>query len=845
MHSKGLLASFSLFPKIFKETLPNGLTVLVDSNYQAEVVSLQFWCATGSIHEGKYIGSGISHFLEHLLFKGTAQRDGKRIVWDMQALGGHLNAYTSYDRTVYHVDLPSSCWKEALDILSDLVFHAAIPPDSFEEEKEVIRREIAMVEDDPDSCLFQLAFETAFSYHPLKYPIIGLPGLFDLIDRQAVLDYYQSRYVPQNVFLVVSGAVNPEEVYAKATEILSKEPMKFCPLIDIADEPPQLSKRFASKEIATEIGRICMLFHVPGLHHEDAPALQLFSTFLAQTRSSLLHQKLVEKEGIAQEIDAFFLTGSTMGVFGIEAKCIPENVEKLSERILEELRSFPKRGISEEEFTLSLSQQFSHSIRELRSANARAETVGSGWLLFRDPFFKENFLRRLQALEKEKILELIPRYFREENLSQVQLIPKEQKPNVFSSTSKEPTVNHFELSNGIQLIYRSNELPLQYFRATFDGGPLWEPQEKSGISKLAAAILLKGTRKRSAEELAKGIELLGGTYGADSGNNTAGVYLESMSEAWESSFELFSEIIHEPACLERELEIEKRKQIHHIRLQMDDPVHILQSLLRKTLWQGHPYERDPLGTEASIREITVEDIRNFILSVFQTGRMVLGIGGPVAPEKWLKRIESSFVSFPARSIPSSFEFPVFPLEKPLKVEQKIPGKEQAVVGISFRTKPIADPDQIPLEVISEILSDLGSRLFIKIREEKGLAYFVFPTRFIGWKGGAFSIIAGTDPKFKEEVEKLIFNVLEDICQHGFLEEELQRAKAKLLSEEKIASQYPSSSIARATIDALLGLGWDYEEKKIKKIEQISLEEINETARRIFSLTGYVIGIVYP
>ncbi|QSR87368.1 insulinase family protein [Candidatus Methylacidiphilum infernorum] len=840
-----LPSSLSLFPQIDREELPNGLTVLVDPFHQADVVSLQFWCATGSIHEGKYAGSGISHLLEHLLFKGTDKRKGNQIAWEMQSLGGHLNAYTSYNRTVYHVDLPSTHWKEALEILADVVFHATIPPDEFDQEKEVIRREIAMVEDDPDSQLFELALKTAFSRHPLKYPIIGLPGLFDAIDREAVLDYYHRRYVPQNIFVVVSGAVSPEAVFAQTKEILSNQPIGFLEPLNLPDEPLQLSRRFASKEIQTEVGRLCFVFRVPGWGHEDAVALNVFSTFLAQTRSSLLHQKLVEKEAIAQQVDSFFFADDSLGLFGIEAQCCPENVERVGEKIWEELLGFPQRGITEEEFILCIRQQFSQSLRELRSARSRAETVGNGWLMFKDPLFRESFLHRLYTLEKEKILDLIPLYFREEKLNQVQIIPKKHKSRVVSSSLAEPSSKHFELSNGIQLIYRTDPLPLQYFRATFDGGPLWEPSSKNGLSKLAAAILVKGTRRRSAEKLARDIEVIGGSFGADSGNNTAGIYLESLSEEWQNALGIFSEMIHEPACLETELEIEKKKQIHQIRSMMDDPVYVAQSLLRKALWQNHPYAYDPLGTEEALEQITGEDVRQFILTIFQTNRMVLGISGPIDPEKELKRIESFFSDFPKKSIPKEWDWPYPKLEKPLRVEQRIPGKEQAIVGLSFRIPPINDPIQVPIEVIAEILSDLGSRLFIKVREEKGLAYFVFPSRFLGWKGGSFSIIAGTDPQYKEEVEKLIKEVVEEICREGFSQEELQRARAKLLSEEKIASQYPSSYVVRSTIDALLGLGWDYEEKKIKKIERLTLDELNGAAQRIFTSQDSVIGVVYP
>src|SRR6267154_3530960 len=158
--------------------LPNGLTGLLKPDRSAALASVQVWVKTGSLHEGTQIGAGLSHFLEHMLFKGTARRAGREISATVQAHGGYINAYTTFDRTVYYIDLPSEHVGVALDLLADATLHSTLPADEVTKEKDVILREIDMCLDDPDQRLSQALFETAFRTHPYRQPIIGHRDVF-------------------------------------------------------------------------------------------------------------------------------------------------------------------------------------------------------------------------------------------------------------------------------------------------------------------------------------------------------------------------------------------------------------------------------------------------------------------------------------------------------------------------------------------------------------------------------------------------------------------------------------------------------------------------------------------
>src|SRR5271169_2403650 len=194
--------------------LANGMTLLVKPDRSARLVSVQVWVKTGSIHEAGQLGAGLSHYLEHMLFKGTSRRTGRQISATVQANGGYINAYTTFDRTVYYIDLPSERVELAVDVLADAVLHSTLPEAEVVREKDVILREIAMTRDDPDNRLWEALFSTAFREHPYRQPIIGHRDVFAAADRSALLSYYRERYVPNNMVVVIAGDVGAQEARA-------------------------------------------------------------------------------------------------------------------------------------------------------------------------------------------------------------------------------------------------------------------------------------------------------------------------------------------------------------------------------------------------------------------------------------------------------------------------------------------------------------------------------------------------------------------------------------------------------------------------------------------------------
>src|SRR5207253_10764494 len=185
-----------------KWVLPNGLTMIVQEDHSAPVASVQAWCATGSIDEDQHLGAGLSHILEHMLFKGTKTRSTNVIARKIQDVGGYINAYTSFDRTVFWIDVPKDGVATALDVLADAMMNSTLPPKEYMKEQEVIRREYAMGLDEHDRVAGLLLFATAYQRHPYRLPVIGELAIYNQLTQEQVMQYYKSRYVPNNLTFI-------------------------------------------------------------------------------------------------------------------------------------------------------------------------------------------------------------------------------------------------------------------------------------------------------------------------------------------------------------------------------------------------------------------------------------------------------------------------------------------------------------------------------------------------------------------------------------------------------------------------------------------------------------------
>src|SRR6266404_5238929 len=547
-----------------KWILPNGLTVVVQEDHSAPVASVQAWCATGSIDEDQHLGAGLSHILEHMLFQGTKTRGGNEIAQKIQNVGGYVNAYTSFDRTVFWIDVPKDGVSTALDILADAMMNSTLPPEEYQKEQEVIRREFAMGMDDPDRVAGLLLFATAYQRHPYRFPVIGELEIYNQLTQEQVMQYYKTRYVPNNLTFVVVGDVDAEKVRQQLAELFKSYPEKSLKPVFVPAELPQLGRREVHQEFSTELTHLSLAWHIPEVTNPDVPALDLLSTILGDGRSSRLYRRVREEAGLAFSISAFSYTPGDPGLFGIDAALDPKKREAAEQLVLHILDQVKQAGITAEELKKAKKISLSHHLGALTTMRGQASDIGSNWLLTRNLNFSRDYLDAVQKVTLDDIKRVAATYLTENNLTVISLNPKGSLAAKTESAKATAAgeIQKFDLPNGLRLLVREDpRLPLVGMGAVFRGGLLAETPQTNGITRLLAKVLLKGTKTRTAEQIANQIEAVGGSISSDAGNNSFSVSVDVMKPDVKLGVDLLSDVLLNAAFPEKAIAREKEIQI--------------------------------------------------------------------------------------------------------------------------------------------------------------------------------------------------------------------------------------------------------------------------------------------
>src|SRR6266704_1240135 len=830
-----------------KWVLANGLTIIVQEDHSTPVASVQAWCATGSIDEDQHLGAGLSHILEHMLFKGTKTRSTNVIAQKIQDVGGYINAYTSFDRTVFWIDVPKAGVATALDVLADAMMNSTLPPEEYLKEQEVIRREFAMNLDDPDRMTGLLLFATAYQKHPYRLPVIGQMEIYNQLTQEQVMLYYKTRYVPNNLTFIVAGDVDPEKVHQQLDDFFKAYPEKSLKAVFIPAEPPQLGRREVHNEFATELTRLSLAWHIPEVTHPDVPALDLLSTILGDGRSSRLYRRVREEAGLAFGIGAFSYTPGDPGLFGIDATVDPKKREAAEQLVLRIVNEVKQAGVTADELAKAKKISLSHHLGALTTMRGQASDTGSNWLLTRNLNFSRDYLAAVQKVTLDDIRRVAAKYLVDQNLTVASLNPKGSldakqetaKPVVAAEIQK------FELSNGLRLLVREDpRLPLVSMSAVFRSGLLAETPEINGITRLTARVLLKGTKTRTAEQIANQIEAIGGSISSDAGNNSMSVLVHLMKPDLKTGVDLLCDVLLNAKFPEKAIVREKQVQIAGIKQEDEQLTTVARNIMRQALFTDHPYALRSNGSPESLQHLTQKDLVQFRDKYLIAKNGVISVFGNVNAAEVKQLFERALGTMKPGSLALTDARAPAPITKTEIVESN-KEKAQGVIMVGYRGVDMFDKDRYALELIDEASSDLGSRFFIRIREQMGLAYYVGASQMQGLVPGLFAFYLGTDQQKIEPVKTALLDEIRKLASEGLTQEELTRAKKKLIGQHQIAMQSNDSFGYQCALDELYGLGFDYYKSLERDTEAVTLDQVKQVAAKYFRDQPYVLATVRP
>lgn len=830
---------------VSKFEYPNGLVLLVVEQHYAEVASVQAWCQTGSIHEGKWLGAGMTHLLEHMLFKGTKQRTALQLSEEIHQVGGYLNAYTSFDRTVFWADCPKRAVRTALELLADMLFRSVIDPAELQREMDVVRREFDMGLDDPERMLSQQTFLTAFQVHPCRFPVIGLREIFDQITRDELVAYYRRRYAPNNVFLVVAGDIDTLEVREAVEQYFGGQKPTPLEAIVLPDEPLQLGRREDGKIFDSDLGYFSLAWHIPPLFSREMPALDVVSMLLGGGASSLLYEDLRERQGAVYGITAFSYTPSFPGLLIISGACPAETVDQIEGKVTCAMSEWLKSGVTHSQLAKAKRMIWVHTIEQLQTVRGVATDVGLNWLYTRNFNFSQRYLERIRDTAASDVIDVAERYLTKDNLTFASLRPKyATKPGRWRQPARRENEVR-SLENGLRaVLIHDDRLPLVHASLVFRGGVLVETAETNGLTRLYSQCVVKGTARRSALEIAEEIEALGGTLFGDSGYNSFRVAVNSLSEDFGGALSLLAEVLLIPSFPGDAVERERESQLAAIRAEEAQPTVVARTLLRSAMYGSHPYALNILGTQSSVRQLSREALVELHQRSVSAPEGVIAVCGKFDAARLVGTLDESLSGMPQALQAKRGKLPVVENFETRSIVHR-DTRQQAVITIGYLGCTLFDPDRVGLEILDEATGDSSSRFFVKVREQLGLAYSVGTSLLLGLAPGIFSVYAATSPELVEQVGKLCQEEIQTLADGGLTEHEFDRAKTKLLAQLAFQKQNMDSYAHGMALNELYGLGIDYFEKRQEQIRQIELESVREVCHKYLMDKPVITVIVSP
>jgi zinc protease len=633
----------------------------------------------------------------------------------------------------------------------------------------------------------------------------------------------------------VAGAFDPAATRAAITEHFGSAPRARLAPVTLPCEPLQLARRTRDLFEDVQLTRVEFGWQIPGLTHPDAPALDMLATILGSGDSSILWQAIREKARLVHGIDAHAWSPGTAGLFLISLTCDAGKREAACAAVERELLRRTAGGFSTRLIAKAVRQAVVGEINTRKTMSGQASRLGVAEVVVGDLEYCRTYFDRLRALAPSDLCRVLRTYLVPERLTIVSMNPAEAKPAGPPSTSVQDgagadgfTVT--TLSNGARLLLQPDRhLPNLHLRLLFLGGPLYEPADGRGATELLATLLTKDTKRRSAAAVARTIEEVGGSFYPFAGNNSFGLAIEVLPADLPRALELLADGVLSPVFKRSAVTIERDAQLASLQEDADDVVTFAQKRLRRLFFGAHPFATDVHGDETSLKTLVSGDLKALHRRLVVAGNAVLAATGDFDLRAIQPQLRRFLARLPEGALPPADGGLAGPAGAGDFVETQ--PRQQAVVMQAFSGPGLLAADYYVSEVADELFSGMSSRLFERIREEKGLAYFVRSVRVVGLRTAMFYFIAGTEPRHVAEVLAEIEIEIGRVLRGGVEAKELLRCQTRLKAARRMSLQTNAARAMQAGLNALYGLpveDWKNYDAHVDAVDVAALQRFAQT-----------------
>jgi zinc protease len=850
--------------KPLRFSLDNGLTVILQENHSAPVLALNMWVRVGSIYE-RDAEAGISHMYEHMLFKGTMTRGVGEIAQEIEGSGGDINAFTSFDHTVYHITLASRYLETGLAVMADAIQHSTFDPNELRKEQEVVLEEIKRGEDIPSRKLTEALFATSYQRHPYRRPVIGSEQTVKSLSREQILSFFNTWYVPNNMALVVTGDFEPMAVLPRIQAAFRDFQPQMLPMLEVLQEPAQRELRTVILADDIQETLLDVAYHVPGVLHKDSYAIDLLSFILGGGESSRLYQIVKAEQELVHAIYTYPFLPKDPGLLVIGATLQAERWQQALTEILAEAERVQHDGVTTAELDRAKRNLESDFIYQRETVQGQASQLGYFGVILADLAYEARYLKAIARTTPQDIQRVARTYLTPKNLTVGFFVPgddgahvtRERIAQTVQARAHPPRrqrparaaaggqTRKFLLDNGMTLLVRENPaIPLVAMQAVFLGGLWVEDDAHNGVMNFVAEMVTKGTASRRARALAEEIESMAGDLSGFAGRSSFGVAAEVLHRDLGQGLELLADILRESTFEPDELEKKRADLLAALRHEDDDLFKVAFTLCAQSLFPDHPYGLKVLGTPESVAQLTRDDLLHWYRRYAIPNNLVLAIVGDVEADgihRTVNRLFRSWQQAPldlppqGRLIRSAVNGPV--------ICQR--NKEQTHIIVGMRGTSLHHPDRYALRVLESILASQGGRLFVELREKQSLAYTVTARSLEGLDPFIFFVYLATSPEKTEVALDGIREELLRVREQGASVQEVERAKRYLVGSYEIEFQKNSALAAMLAFDERYGLGCREVESYAQNIMAVTPEMVQRVARTYLTIDQSSVVIVGP
>ena len=617
-----------------KVILQNGLTVIIREQQAVPLASITTFVKAGYFDENDRI-SGISHVIEHMFFKGTSKRPVGEIARETKALGGYLNAYTYYDRTVYHTVVPAENVKQALEIQADALWHPAFDAEELKREIEVVLQENNRKLDNPSAVASEKLYATAFEQHRMRRWRIGTAEGLRALTRDDIVAYYTNHYRPSNIILSIVGRLNVEEILAEVVKLYG----------DVSDlqgeqevgpaEPEQTTVRYGWQRGPIEQSHIALGFHAPDILSSDARALEVLASILGDGRASILNQYVRDEKGLITNGSASHQAFRDLGYFEIDFETNKPLEAQIA--VLAELENIKKFGVTNEAVgraKASIAQAYYH---QLETVQGVGDDLGF-YEALGDWKKSDEYITAIQKVTPADVLRVAKQYMNPDQLSVFEYLPESETrtSNVddysqlviakvqaatedrsvieLPVTAEIPSDTDVVLHDLVKPIQRrsilrgpdvyileDHRLPLVSFGIFYPGGRLYESEKNAGITELMLRTAIRGTKRFNSADISRRLENAGARLQVVNEPDFFGYILDGISGKMDQALEVLMDVLQQPTFQQDDIDREKMLQSARIKQLRENNYSYPISIFMRTLFGDHAYARTAIGNDASLQ----------------------------------------------------------------------------------------------------------------------------------------------------------------------------------------------------------------------------------------------------